>query len=265
MLVSKCYNNSMYKEFTAPEWRKLFKLPDDYSVSGILVYGAWDKPKQTSILEKHLADMGIEFQLNPLPDFLSGMSELVIDGKHYWFAVAYGGAILSEYVHLACMFGSRKNILIGSCGGLFEQMNSGDFILPTYVNGNESSTRLYQREVSDHKHMPDQALGDSLTNRIDAKYKIHRGPTITCQAMMGETLQDIKDWSAAGYFGVEMEAATVIAVSNHFKVPATALLVVGDNLIKGEAVGGEGYENARVFREEVRVQQYHAAILELLK
>lgn len=254
----------MYKEFTASDWRKHFKLPEGYAISGMLVYGGWDKAKHLNILEKYLAGIEIEFQMNSLPDFLGGITELVINEKHYWFVVAYGGTMLSEYLHLACLFGSKKNILIGSCGGLFDQANSGDFILPTFVYGNESSTRLYQREIVDHKHHPDQSMEKSLANRIDAKYKVHSGPTITCQAMMGEQLQDIKDWSAEGYFGVEMEAATVIAVSNHFKVPSTALLIVGDNLIKGEAVGGEGYENARAFREGARSEQYRVAIEELL-
>lgn len=255
----------MYKEFSASEWRKLLKLSDDYSISGMLIYGGWDKQRYFTILEERLVQQGVQFQINVLPDFLNRMLEFVVDGKRYWFAVSYGGALLSEYLHLACVFGSKKNILIGTCGGLFDQLNSGDFILPTFVYGNESTTRLYQREVLDHRHIPDQALGESFARDVDNKYRVHQGPTMTCQAMMGETTQDIKDWSAEGYYGVEMEAATVIVVSKHFQVPALVLLLVGDNLVKGEAVGGEGYENTREFREVAKLEQYRVAILELLK
>lgn len=254
----------MYKEFTATEWRKLLGLVDDYSISSMLVYGAWDKEKQRIRLEKALTAFGVQFTVNTLPGFLSGVTEIVVGGKCFWFGVSYGGALLSEYLHLACMLGSQKNILLGTCGGLFDQLNSGDFILPTFSYGDESTTRLYSPESVDHKHFPNELLGESLAKRIDAKYRVWRGPTNTCQAMMAETLKDIEEWAASGYYGVEMEAATIFAVSNHFKVPASALLVVGDNLIKGEAVGGEGYENARSIREEATAEQYRVALEELL-
>lgn len=254
----------MYKEFTAAYWRAHLKLPDDYSVEGMLIYGAWDEKRFFGLLEASLSRQGVAYQKTDLPDFLDRMMEFVINGKRYWFAVSYGGALLSEYIHLACMFGSQKNIFIGTCGGLNDELRSGDFILPTYVYGNESTTRLYQRDVTDHRHVPDQAFAERLAADIATSFTVHRGPTVTCQAMMGETVQDIRDWSAEGYSGVEMEAATVVAVSNHFSVPSAALLLVGDNLIKGEAVGGEGYENARAFRESAREEQYRVAIKELL-
>ncbi len=255
----------MYKEFTAVEWRKLLKLPEDYTVSGMLIYGSWNKEKNFEMLKKSLIQQSIKFEIQRLPSFLGELLEFIVEGKKYWFAVSYGGALLSEYLHLACLFGSNKNILIGTCGGLFDQLATGDFIIPTFAHGNESTTRLYQRDVVDHKHFPSQLLSDSLVKKIDSHYTIHRGPTITCQAMMGETLADIKDWSMNGYYGVEMEAATVIAVSNHFTIPASALLLVSDNLIKGEAVGGEEYESARAFREGAKEEQYRVAISELLE
>ena len=81
---------------------------------------------------------------------------------------------------------------------------------------------------------------------------------------MGETLDDIKKWQAEGYYGVEMEAATVFAVSNHFKVPTSALLIIGDNLIKGETVHSEGYENTKEIRKGAKIEQYRVALTELL-
>ena len=65
---------------------------------------------------------------------------------------------------------------------------------------------------------------------------------MTCQAMMGETWKDILKWSKKGFYGVEMEASTIFAVSSHFKVPATAMLGVADNLVKKEIVGSSSYK-----------------------
>jgi AMP nucleosidase len=256
----------MYKTFTTTEWKKLFGLPEDYKVEGFLIYGTWNKEKQLGIFKEALTSLKLSFEINKLPDFLNeGVSEVVIDDKIYWFSVSYGGALLSEYLHLASMLGSKKNILLGSCGGLFNEVKSGDFVVPTYSYGNESTTRLYSRDVADHKHVSTEVLSEALVKQIESKHKVWRGPTITQQAMMGETLEDVQEWSSQGYYGVEMEAATVFSVSNHFKVPTGALLIVGDNLVKGEAVGGEAYESMRSVRNEATKEQYKVAINELLK
>lgn len=177
----------MYKKYNASDWKKYFKFSEDYTIEGMLVYGGWDKEEHSKILQESLVQHGAEFKISELADFLNRTMEFTVDGKRYWFAVSYGGALLSEYLHLACMFGSKKNILIGTCGGLFDQMNSGDFLLPTYAFGNESTTRFYQRENFDNKHFSNQELTKNLAKRIDEKYKIYQGPTMTCQAMMGET------------------------------------------------------------------------------
>jgi purine-nucleoside phosphorylase len=82
--------------------------------------------------------------------------------------------------------------------------------------------------------------------------------------MLAETWEDVQNWSKEGFVGVEMEAATVFAVSKHFNVPAAAILVVGDNLIQGETIGSESYEARAEKKELVRREQYQVALSELL-
>jgi purine-nucleoside phosphorylase len=252
----------MYKSYGASEYRSLFGLPETYRVGGMLIWGGWNRQGKIAVLRKAL--MGRSAQFNALPDFLERMLEFVVDGKSYWFDVSYGGARLSEYLHLACLFGSEKNILLGSCGGLDARADTCDFVVPTFSYGNESTTRVYQPEVSDHRHFPSKELSARLARAIDPRHKIWQGPTITNQAMMAETLEDVESWSGQGYFGVEMEAATVFAVSNHFAVPSAAILFVGDNLIKGETVLDAAYRNARQLREVTELEQYRVALAELV-
>jgi nucleoside phosphorylase len=254
----------MYKTFTAHEYRKHIGLPDDYRVDGMLCYGTWDREKHVKILKGVMQGLGKEVTYAEPPSFLQKMVEFSIDGKRYWFDVSYGGALLSEYLHLACLFGSKKNILLGSCGGLSPQGESADLIIPTYSFGNESATRMYDPGATDNKHYADENLSQSLRSRFKHGHKIWEGGTTTCQAMMGETLEDVQSWSKEGFLGVEMEAATVFAVSKHFSVPSAAVLVIGDNLIKGEHVGSESYESGKPRKEEVRAEQYRAALEELL-
>ncbi len=254
----------MYKTFTAEEYKKHLGLPEDYKVDGMLCYGTWDKDRHIQIFKEVAEQSGKKFDYGDLPSFLGKMLEFNIEGKHYWFDVSYGGALLSEFLHLACLFGSKKNLLLGSCGGLAPEMGSLDLIIPTYSWGNESPTRMYNPIASDNKHYSDVELSANLKKRLDQKNKVWEGGTTTCQAMMAETLEDVQNWSKEGFLGVEMEAATVFAVSKHFNVPSAALLVVGDNLIQGETVGSESYIANKPKKALIKAEQFRVALEELV-
>jgi len=252
----------MYKTYNAADYRSHFHLPEDYRVDGMLIWGGWNRPRHVSVLQTALAERAAAF--NELPGFLERMLEFVVDEKHYWFDVSYGGARLSEYLHLACLFGSRKNVLLGSCGGLNPQIDACDLIVPSFSYGDESTTRVYQPGVSDHRHFPNKEMSARLAESISPKHRLWQGPTVTNQAMMAETFEDVKKWSEQGYLGVEMEAGTVFAVSNHFAVPSGAILYVGDNLIRGETVLDTSFSDNRHLREAAETEQYRVALAELL-
>jgi len=250
----------LYKSFTASEYRQHFGLGPEYRVDGMLD-GSWNRAGHLSLLEAALGDGA---QSRTLPDSLDRVTEFVVNNRRYWFDVSVGGAMLCDYLHLACLFGSQVNILLGSCGGLDPRIDACDFIVPTVSFGNESTTRSYEREVFDHRHVPDEKLSLRIAERIRPGFRVWRGPTVTHQAMMAETLDDVQTWSRDGYMGVEMEAATVFAVSRHFGVPSAALLFVSDNLIRGESALHQAFKDARSQRGLMRKEQYRVAIEELL-
>lgn len=183
----------MYKTFTAEEYKKLFSLPEDYNVEGLLSYGGWKEEEKRDEIKQILVNNKIPHVIKTLDGFLSRVMEIKINNKNYWFVVEYGGAGLYEVVHLASLFGSKKNIHVGSCGGLSTEVSSLDIIIPTFSYGNESTTRMYDKEAKDFRHFPDEKLSNLLEKYIDHKYNIKKGPIITNQAMLGESLEDIKD------------------------------------------------------------------------
>lgn len=253
----------MYRSFTADQYRKHLGFPEDYSVDAMLCYGTLYEERVLTQLSKVLDALQHDTELKKLPHpFLRFGKELTIDDKTIWFAIGYGGAWLSEYLHWACLFGSRKNILLGSCGGLKPGMKQGDFIVPESSYGEESSVKIYNRE-SNMQHS-DNELSERLALKLgEDGTKVWRGKTITCQAMIGETLDDIKSWSGDGYLGVEMEASTVFAVSNHFNVPCAASLYVGDNLIEEHSNMSEEYAAEADAREQNQLKQIKMALSEL--
>jgi purine-nucleoside phosphorylase len=250
----------MYKSFTSDEYRQHFNLSTDYKIKAFISFGSWNLEKEFNNTLEALKELGIDCKSKNLEGFLSNILEIKIDNKIYWFAVVYGGAILSEYLHLACIFGSKQSIHIGSCGGLYPDMNSLDLLIPTWTYGLESSASMYDRENTEHKYFADENLSKIIEAKLDKEYKIWKGPVVSCHAMLGETYDDVQNWSKQGYYGIEMETATVFAVSKHFNVQSASLLYVGDNLIKGQTVQDESHSKEKEQREELKKYVHRIAI-----
>jgi len=257
--------NIMYKNLTVKYYKKILHLSANYRVEGFLSYGGYGPKTHLKRLEKTLKKLQIKYKLKKLDNFLENVYELTINNKIYWFSVIYGNTVLSEYIHFACIFGSKKNIHIGSCGGLNRDINSADLIIPTYSYGDESTTRMYQKNNKKNTYYSDKKLSQNLKNRISKNFSVYSGPIMTVQAMLAETKQDIIHWAKAGYFGIEMETSTLFAVSRHFKVPATAALYVSDNLIKGQTAGDKKHVQEKKLRKRAKDEIYKIAILELTK
>jgi len=253
----------MYKSFTADDLRKFHDFAPDYTVDGMLVVGTYKVQKEVDRLKRVIEPYNGTLAQHT-HEFLSSGYEVLVNDKRLWFFVVYGGTLLSEFVHIGSMLGSRKNILSGVCGGLKKGAAIGDIILPTEASSDGSSVYMYDRERKPLQPS-DPALRASIKTSLEAKgLTIHEGKTITCQAMLGETQEDVLGWSNDGYLGVEMEASTVFAVSNHFRVPSAAMLSVADNLIEDHTVLSENYEDSRGLRESVRDQQFEVAIEQLV-
>lgn len=258
-----CYYISMYKQLKANDFRRHFGLDSDYTVEGFIVYGTY-KNHPFEQFEESLRRLGYEYEKTKLQhDFFSSLMEFSVEGKKYWLAIAYGGALLSEYLHLACLFGSKHNILIGSCGGLKKGASSLELVVPDWSAATESSASAYQPDTNG-KYSSDKDLSGKLTGLLSEKYKVHHGSTVTFQAMLAETWDDIQNWANQGFVAVEMEAATVFAVSSHFNVPSAATLMIGDNLIEEQTVVDVNYENTRAKRRQVAQDVFDATIKALL-
>ena len=255
--------NQMYRNITADQYREHLGFPPEYKVDAMLCYGTLYEERVVSQLTKAIEEMGLSVSTKDMPHpFLRFAKELRIGQTNIWFAIGYGGAWLSEYLHWACLFGSKKNILLGSCGGLKPGMKPGDFIVPTSSYGEESSAKIYNRESS--IHYSDKGLSEHIAAKLSENgTKVWQGPMVTCQAMIGETLEDVKSWSDQGYFGVEMEASTVFAVSSHFNVPSAASLYVGDNLIEEHNNMSEKYAAEADLRAQNQIKQIKMALSEL--
>jgi len=241
----------MYKELTKEIFLTDMNLPSDYQVDGLIVVGSGNKRKMLNYFD----EVSKDFKISNIEKIIDGLFEhtfsFVINGKRIWFDVVYGSAYLSELMHISCLLGSKKNILLGSCGGLSKGNMSGDIVLPSYSYGEDSTAKMYERDNKDNRYYPDSNLTSEIRSKIDPKYKILEGPIVTCKAMLAETREDIDRWNKEGYIGVEMESSSFFAVSKHFNVPSSSLLYIGDNLIEGETVFSDNHIKLKDKRTEV--------------
>lgn len=256
----------MYQSLSAERFGAHLGLPEGHAVQGFLGCGTWDLNAEPHLahLRRALASLGIETELRRLEHSGVGHGhEFAVEGRNYWFAPVMGTAVMSVYAHVACLLGSRKNLLVGVVGGLREGVAMADFVVPTEARGNENAL-MYQRDATGMVFRPDVALRASLLRRLPPDVRVFEGPTLTCEAMLAETLEDVRAWSAAGYLGVEMEAALMFALSRRFGVPCAALLFVADNLVEETTVFDERYKTSKAARDRAREVQYRVAMEELL-
>lgn len=257
----------MYMSLTVDDFRQRYSLGDDYRVEGLLAVGVWRPFGNLNLehIESVLKELSKDYsyKLFQAPD-LHDVYEFTIDGKVYWYFAAMGTAVMHMHVHRGSILGSKKNILIGSVGGLSETCNIGDVICPSLVRGNDNA-RYYDRDNQDNLYQPDPNIAESLQQRLPHEVKTHTGKTVTCEMIMCETKEDIENWSKAGYLGVEMEAALVFAISNHFNIPSAALLNIGDNLVGGSTFFSKDFVEMDDIREKSRRITIKAALEELLE
>jgi len=249
----------MYREITDDEYKRYFGFEDDYKIEGFLVYGAWDVEKYTKEIIKELSGYNLEISSRRLGSFLFDITELVINRKIYWVGVCYGAAKLSEYTHLACLFGSKWVLQVGSAGGLAVDSQTLDLIIPDKSFSEDCANSLYKSE--NDNLLLKKYLKNFFTKQ---NVSIKSGVSISIQTMMGESLPDILQWSKLGYVCVDMEASTVMSVSNFFNVPSASVLYISDNLAKEETVLTESYEAQKIKRLEVKKMIY-SAVCNLIK
>jgi len=139
----------MYKALDVAIFKKNLGLPPDYTLDGLLVTGVfdlWGEEIHLPQVVNYLDSNGYKYEISKFKQKDIGHAhELRLENKVIWFVPVMGTAIMSLYAHIASLLGSKKNILIGSVGGLCLEVNPGDLIFPTKVVGNDNAL-MYQPE-----------------------------------------------------------------------------------------------------------------------
>lgn len=248
----------MYKEIDTQTIQKLLRVDTKYSIDSLITYGGHPKHSSEALFEEEIKTLFPEVIIeDAFEGFFQDVRSCKINSKRIWFCVTYGGAMTSEIAHIACLLGAKTVLHGGSCGALQDSFIVGDIFLPATSYGDESCTRMYNRN-GNSTYTSDSQLRETLVDNIATS--VVSGKMLSIQAMLAETREDIDLWSQSGYQAVDLETATVFAVANHFNVPAAAMLYIADNLITEELVHTLTDE-----QRTLRKQSKHSVINALIK
>lgn len=196
-----------------------------------------DVPKTAiGVFSKQLYDDIVEkFSSCEIGSFLSTNMERKVykikyKGKEFTFFMAgVGGPMIAADIDDLVSVGVKKVIIFGNCGVLDKNIEDCSIIIPIKAFRDEGTSQHY--------------VPDSETIELNKKYKDEfkevlneynfsytEGYTWTIDAIYRETPEKIKYFKEKGAVCVEMEGATIAAVTKRNKIDHFTFYYAGDNL-----------------------------------
>ena len=199
-------------------WLDVLGLAADEIPELLVTEGTWWRQRA---LDRRLAPL-TDVRETGMPDLWVGR----LGDARVAYCPAYGAARVVEPIHVLGVCGTRTVIQIGSCGGLQEQVRTGDIVVSERATIGEGASRHYGG-VGVSRPSPD------LVTRAAARFAgipVHVGPTVSTDALLRQPAELVAQWRAAGHLGVDMETSAVFSAAAAFGMQALSLLFVWDEL-----------------------------------
>jgi len=171
--------------------------------------------------------------------------------------VPAGTLMLESVLKVLSLAGIKRVIGIGATGGLQDNVNIGDIILPTSAFSGEGLSRYYQKDNRLIKC--DESIMERLTELSSTgNLPYHNGKIYTTASILSETDDFVEKLKEEGFLGIECEIAAMYLLSQEFNMKAAGLLVITDHPSKKEL-----FENNPIKR--TRVKDAFRNVEELIK
>ncbi len=140
-----------------------------------------------------------------------------------------GGAGTAGVAEELIAMGAKKILIYGTCGTLDKNILKGHFVIPTAAYRDEGTSYHYV-EPSDYIEIKTAKKLCSIFDELDIPYV--KGKTWTTDAIYRETAGNMKKRKEDGCKVVEMECASIMAVSQFRNIPVYQFLY-GDDTLDG--------------------------------
>ncbi|TRM88536.1 5'-methylthioadenosine phosphorylase [Sulfolobus sp. A20-N-G8] len=146
-----------------------------------------------------------------------------------------GGPSIAIVLEELAMLGANTFVRYGTAGSLVPYIDIGSYVIVTGASYNQGG--LFYQYVRDSACLcanPDF----ELTNKIVSTFhknglKFYLGNVFSSDAFYAEDEEFAKKWSFRGNVAVEMECATLFALSKMKGWRSASVVVISDNLVKG--------------------------------
>lgn len=207
-------------DLTRGEWLGALGMEEADIPEAVIMEGSWWREQRTAWRLGYLE----EVRELAFPDMFLGRWR----GRPVVYSCVYGAARAVELAHLFGKLGTRRMVMIGTCGGLDPELEPGDVVVPSVAVAREGVARLYGAGelVRADTQLATRARGLLEGDRIRVRDPLH----LTWYSIFAQSGTMIDEWREAGYGSVDMETATLYAVAGSFGFSAAALLAVWDRL-----------------------------------
>ncbi len=206
------------------EWLNALGMDTADIPRAVIMEGSWWRAQRTAWRRSYLDDVR---QL-AFPDMFYGLWQ----GAPVVYSCVYGAPRAVELAHLFGVLGTPRMVMIGTCGTLDPRLATGDVVVPSQAVALEGVAHLYEGGAEDTSIvLSDPNLTELGRSALEKRgVKTSDSLHLTWSFIFAQSGAMVEDWKEKGYGSVDMEAATLYAVAQHFGFAATALLAVWDQL-----------------------------------
>jgi uridine phosphorylase len=148
-------------------------------------------------------------------------------GAQVAFASVYGAAMASEVTHVFGVLGTKLVLQTGCCGVWKSGVEPGDLVIPSHGGCGEGAAQYY---VGRKLVVTPSVNSETFAGvRRASNVPVHFARIFTTGALLAEGRDEIEQWVADGWDGVDLETATTLAVAEHFGMDSAAILYAYDN------------------------------------
>ncbi len=146
------------------------------------------------------------------------------------------GIYIHELIHV---YGCKKLVRIGSCGGIGPNVKLRDVIIAMSACTN---SKMISRRFYGNTYAPTASF--ELVQKAYLKAKemgvpVHVGSLLSSDTFYDDTDEDIMRWAEYGVLGVEMEAAELLTQAAKNNVQALVICTVSDLIPTGEMTSSQ--------------------------
>lgn len=192
-----------------------------------------------------------------------------------YIKTGFGAPVVMDCILLLGLTGTCKKIIfVSSVGGLSDELNIGDIVLPEYSVCGDGASRYLSDDFQNysfgekqypHKKLFNRLIGSTqdICNKHNVRWHLGRTFCIDTIAAQHNHLNQIINM---GHNSIDMESAAAFKAANMLNIPIVAILNVSDNSVEeNKSLMSKRNQEERKYRRYVAREIVPQIIMDLMR